>query len=49
MAIRIITALIGLVVFFAVVLAGSVPFNIAVSIVSVIMLYEFFKSHENEF
>lgn len=44
MAIRILTSLIGLVVFFAVLLAGAIPFNIAVVLISLIMLYEFYKS-----
>lgn len=44
MALRIITALIGLVVFFVVVLSGTMPLNIGICAVIAIMLYEFYKS-----
>lgn len=41
---RIATSLIGLVVFFAVLAAGVIPFDIAVGILVAIMLWEYFKS-----
>jgi len=44
---RVITALIGLVVFFAVVLSGAVPLYIGVCIVLAVMLYEFYKSQSS--
>ena len=46
-AMRVITALIGLVVFFAVVLSGAVPLYIGVGVVSAVMLYEFYKSQNS--
>lgn len=41
---RVVTALVGLVVFFAVIFAGEIAFTAAVSIVTACMLYEVYKS-----
>ncbi len=48
MAVRIFTSVIGLVVFFAILIAGAIPFNIAVIAVTFVMLYEFYKSSKTK-
>ncbi len=45
---RVVTALIGLVVFFAVVFAGKAAFIIAVSVITGCMLYEIYKSIKSD-
>lgn len=48
MLIRILTSLVGLVVFFGVLFAGAMPFDIALCAVVLIMLYELYKSSNAE-